>query len=277
MRFCKMHGCGNDYIYINCFEETVTDPNALSREMSDRHFGIGSDGLILISPTDTADAYMRMFNADGSEGDMCGNAIRCMAKYLYESGTVPRTEMRIETMSGIRTLRLFTEGGKVVRAQVDMGKARYASTDIPVLLLARQVVDHPIRTSRGIFGVTCVSMGNPHAVIYVDSVEDFPVEEVGRQIETHSLFPERVNTEFIEVLSPEHLKMRVWERGSGETWACGTGACASVAASVLRGFCPKDRDVTVDLRGGTLLIRVTDETVWMTGECVEVFRGTVEA
>lgn len=273
LRFTKMHGCGNDYVYVNCFEEEVKDPVSLSIAISDRHFGVGGDGLVLICPSDRADAKMRMFNADGSEGKMCGNAIRCVGKYLYDHGIVRKTTVTIETLSGIKTLELFLKDGKVDSAQVNMGPAILIPSEIPVNLPGEQAVAVPVKIAGEEHAITCVSMGNPHCIVFGGDPYELDLPKIGPLFENDPLFPERVNTEFIEVLDDHTLNMRVWERGSGETWACGTGACAAAVAAVLNGFCKKGKDISVRLRGGELTIRYTDEAVFMTGKATEVFHG----
>ena len=273
LRFTKMHGCGNDYVYVNCFEEEVKDPVSLSIAISDRHFGVGGDGLVLICPSDRADAKMRMFNADGSEGKMCGNAIRCVGKYLYDHGIVRKTTVTIETLSGIKTLELFLKDGKVDSAQVNMGPAILIPSEIPVNLPGERAVAVPVKIAGEEHTITCVSMGNPHCIVFGGDPYELDLPKIGPLFENDPLFPERVNTEFIEVLDDHTLNMRVWERGSGETWACGTGACAAAVAAVLNGFCKKGKDISVRLRGGELTIRYTDEAVFMTGKATEVFRG----
>ena len=273
LRFTKMHGCGNDYVYVNCFEQEVQDPVALSIAISDRHFGVGGDGLVLICPSDRADAKMRMFNADGSEGKMCGNAIRCVGKYLYDHGIVRKTTVTIETLSGIKTLELFLKDGKVDSAQVNMGPAILIPSEIPVNLPGERAVAVPVKIAGEEHTITCVSMGNPHCIVFGGDPYELDLPKIGPLFENDPLFPERVNTEFIEVLDDHTLNMRVWERGSGETWACGTGACAAAVAAVLNGFCKKGKDISVRLRGGELTIRYTDEAVFMTGKATEVFHG----
>lgn len=273
LRFTKMHGCGNDYVYVNCFEEEVKDPVSLSIAISDRHFGVGGDGLVLICPSDRADAKMRMFNADGSEGKMCGNAIRCVGKYLYDHGIVCKTTVTIETLSGIKTLELFLKDGKVDSAQVNMGPAILIPSEIPVNLPGERAVAVPVKIAGEEHTITCVSMGNPHCIVFGGDPYELDLPKIGPLFENDPLFPERVNTEFIEVLDDHTLNMRVWERGSGETWACGTGACAAAVAAVLNGFCKKGKDISVRLRGGELTIRYTDEAVFMTGKATEVFHG----
>ena len=273
LRFTKMHGCGNDYVYVNCFEEEVKDPVSLSIAISDRHFGVGGDGLVLICPSDRADAKMRMFNADGSEGKMCGNAIRCVGKYLYDHGIVRKTTVTIETLSGIKTLELFLKDGKADSAQVNMGPAILIPSEIPVNLPGERAVAVPVKIAGEEHTITCVSMGNPHCIVFGGDTYELDLPKIGPLFENDPLFPERVNTEFIEVLDDHTLNMRVWERGSGETWACGTGACAAAVAAVLNGFCKKGKDISVRLRGGELTIRYTDEAVFMTGKATEVFHG----
>lgn len=275
LKFTKMHGCGNDYIYFNCFETPVEHPEELSVRISDRHFGVGGDGIVLICPSDKADAKMRMFNIDGSEGKMCGNAIRCVGKYLYDNGIKRRNPLTIDTLSGIKTLRLNSGAdGKVDSVQVDMGKAILKPEEIPVKLDGETIASRPVKIDGKDYQITCVSMGNPHCVVFTDTdVAELPLEKIGPKFEFDPLFPERVNTEFINVIDKNTLKMRVWERGSGETLACGTGACASVVAACLNGFCQKNTDVTVRLVGGELVIRYTDQAVTMTGPATVAFTG----
>ena len=276
INFTKMQGCGNDYIYIDCLEKMVASPESLSVYMSDRHFGVGGDGIVLIAPSRVADCRMIMFNLDGSEGNMCGNAIRCVGKYMYDVAGHKRKHMTVETKSGIKKLELMTLGDEVVRVKVDMGKAELAPGKIPVALEGDMIVDRPVKIAGGDYNITCVSMGNPHAVVFTDMVDVLDLEKLGPKFEMDPLFPERVNTEFIKVIDKNTLKMRVWERGSGETLACGTGACAAVVAACLNGFCNKGEDVRVILRGGELVIRYTDEAVYMTGNCEKVFDGSIE-
>ena len=279
LRFTKMHGIGNDYIYFNTFDQKIDDPNALSKRLSDRRFGIGGDGIILVCPSDIADAKMRIFNEDGSEAKMCGNGIRCVAKFIYDYGIVPayRTTVRIDTLSGVKTIDLTVENGRAVSAKVDMGAAILKPADIPMLADGDQVVDQPLEVGGRTYRVTAVSMGNPHCVTFVDDVDSLDLAAIGPAFENHPAFPDRVNTEFVRVIDDRTLQMRVWERGSGATWACGTGACATVVAACLNGFCKKGDDVTVHLRGGDLVIRYTDETVVMTGPAATVFEGEVDA
>lgn len=278
MKFTKMHGIGNDYVYVNCFEETVENPERLSELISDRHFGIGSDGLVLIMPSDKADFRMRMFNADGSEGMMCGNATRCIGKYVYDKGMTDKTEITLETKSGIKKLKLFPENGKVKTVLVDMGKAIIKPADIPVLAEGENFISRKIEVNGNEETVTCVSMGNPHCVIFTDkNVDDFELEKIGPNFENHPLFPERINTEFANVIDSNTVKMRVWERGSGETWACGTGACATAVAACLNGHCKRDEEIRLMLRGGDLFITYkSDGTVLMRGPATTVFRGEID-
>lgn len=276
LEFTKMHGCGNDYIYINCFDREIGDPERFAIALSDRHFGIGGDGLVLICRSDIADARMRMFNMDGSEGRMCGNAIRCVAKYLYDNGLCKKNEIKIETLSGVKTLLLNTENGSVVSVKVDMGKAELEPSKIPVTLPGDRIINEPVTVGKETYNITCVSMGNPHAVVFCDDPDSLDIEELGPRFEHHEIFPERVNTEFVQVIDRNTIKMRVWERGSGETLACGTGACAAAVASVLNGYCNKGQDIRVLLAGGELTINYTDERVFMTGGCVKVFEGVIE-
>lgn len=277
MKFTKMQGIGNDYVYVNCFEETVADPEKVSEIISDRHFGIGADGLVLIMPSDKADFRMRMFNADGSEGNMCGNATRCIGKFVYDNHLTDKTSITLETRSGIKKLTLYPENGKVKTVLVDMGKAVLKPADIPMNVSGDTFINKPITVDGKEVFITAVSMGNPHAVTYVDDVDSLELEKIGPSFENHPLFPERVNTEFIKILDESTMQMRVWERGSGETWACGTGACAATAASVLNGYFPHDKEITVKLRGGDLFITYkSDGTVLMRGPAETVFTGEID-
>ncbi|MDR1734873.1 MAG: diaminopimelate epimerase [Oscillospiraceae bacterium] len=276
MPFTKMHGAGNDYLYINCFREAVENPAALSVKYSHRHFGVGADGLVLILPSESCDVRMRIFNADGSEAQMCGNASRCVAKYAYERGITTNNPLTLETNAGVKTIQLDVQGGIVRSARVDMGRPILAAANIPCLYTDEIVIHQPLQLSNGEeLQVTAVSMGNPHCVSFVENTEDYPLEAIGPLVENHPLFPERVNAEFVRILSPTEIQMRVYERGSGETLACGTGACASVVACVLNGFCEKDTDVTVKLRGGDLVIRWDSATgsVFKTGPAAYVCDG----
>ena len=277
LHFSKMHGLGNDYVYVNCLEQRLRHPEEVARLVSDRHFGIGSDGLILICPSDRADFEMRMFNADGSEGNMCGNGIRCVGKFVYDKGLTNRTELDIDTKSGIKHLSLTVQDGKAVMISVDMGKASVKSKDVPVETDYDTFISQPMLVHGEVFLVTCVSMGNPHAVIFCEGVDDLPLETIGPLFENHEIFPERINTEFIQLIDRSTLKMRVWERGSGETFACGTGACASVVAAILNEHCDFGDEVTVRLLGGDLKITVDESlNVLMKGPATHVFDGTME-
>ncbi|MCI7322147.1 MAG: diaminopimelate epimerase [Lachnospiraceae bacterium] len=276
MKFTKMHGCGNDYVYVNLFEEKIKDPAALSIKVSDRHFGIGSDGLITIGPSEQADFRMRIYNADGSEAEMCGNGIRCVAKYVYDHHMTDQKEISVETGAGVKTLQLTVEDGKVTMVRVDMGQPVLEPDQIPVKASGDRVVDEPITAGGKEWRMTCVSMGNPHAVVFVDDVADFALETYGPAFENHERFPKRINTEFVQVISRKEVSMRVWERGSAETFACGTGTCATVMACILNDR--TDNQVLVHLRGGDLQIEYDSESrhIFMTGPAIEVFEGQWE-
>lgn len=278
LTFSKMHGIGNDYIYINCFQETVTDPEKLSIFMSDVRFGVGSDGLVLILPSEVANFRMRIFNADGSEAMMCGNATRCIGKYVYDMGMTDKTEVSLETNSGIKYLTLYPGAdGKIESVKVDMGKAILVPREIPVDSPLERFIAQPVTVDGTEYEMTCVSMGNPHAVVFLPEVDSLDLEKIGPSFEHHPLFPDRVNTEFVRVIDDHTLQMRVWERGSGETFACGTGTCATVVAAVLNGFCKKEEEILVHLRGGDLrIIYHEDETVTMIGPATYVFEGKME-
>ena len=279
LSFTKMHGCGNDYVYFNCFDHIIDNPEGLSIALSDRHFGVGGDGIILIERSDKAAGKMRIFNLDGSEAMMCGNGIRCVAKFMRDNGLVDRDDFEIETLSGNKKVSLCRHYGEVNGTTVDMGAAILDPKLIPTALPADEngrVVDRPIKIGGEDYNITCVSMGNPHAVVFMHgNIDELDLETLGPKFEFNEAFPDRVNTEFIKVIDDHTLKMRVWERGSGETWACGTGACAAATAAVLNGYCPKNENITVRLRGGDLMIRVTDEAVYMTGNAVTVFSGEI--
>ena len=278
LRFTKMHGISNDYVYISTFDQPEEDWEQLAIRLSDRRTGIGGDGIILVCPSEVADAKMRIFNADGSEGKMCGNGIRCVGKFVYDKGLVPadKTTVTIDTLSGIKTLELTVRDGKVQSARVDMGAAILSPAAIPVNYDGDRMINAPLEVDGKTWNVTAVSMGNPHCVTFVDDVDSLALEKLGPHFENHPAFPERVNTEFVKVIDDHTLQMRVWERGSGETWACGTGACATAVAACLNGYCKKGDDITVRLRGGDLVIRYTDDTVIMTGPASTVFEGEVE-
>ena len=273
MKFTKLHGCGNGYIYVNLFEEKLDNPAEMSIKVSDHHFGIGSDGLITIGPSEIADFAMRIYNADGSEAEMCGNGIRCVGKYVYDHGLTDKTEIAVESGAGIKYLTLNVENGKVATVCVDMGEPIFVPQEIPVVAEGDIVIDEPISVGGVEWKMTCVSMGNPHAVVFVDDVKTFELEKYGPLFENHERFPKRTNTEFVHVISRTEADMRVWERGSAETWACGTGTCATVVACILKGL--TDREVLVHLVGGDLVIRWDEETnhVFMTGPATEVFSG----
>ncbi len=275
MRFTKMHGLGNDYVYVDGSVETIENKPGTAVAVSDRHKGVGSDGLIIINPSAVADFEMEMYNADGSRGEMCGNGIRCVGKYVYDHGLTDKTEITVETLAGIRHLRLHVREGRVDSVRVDMGKPVLNPADIPVTVEGDTAVNRPITVGSREYRMTCVSMGNPHAVVYVDDVAGLDIEAVGPYFENHRLFPNRVNTEFVRVPDRKTVEMRVWERGSGETMACGTGACAAAVSSILNGY--TGNEVTVRLLGGDLEIEWDRErdTVYMTGPATEVFSGEI--
>jgi carbamoyl-phosphate synthase large subunit len=276
LHFTKMHGTGNDYLYFNCFDIEINSPESLSVLLSDRHIGVGGGGIVQILRSAVADAKMRVFNLDGSEGSMGGNPIRCVAKYLYDNGIVKKNSMRIETLSGVRELSLSTRNGVVSSVTVNMGPAELRPEKIPVRLAGDNVIARPITIGGVEYVITCVSFGNPHAVVFVEDVDKVDLCRVGPLFENDKMFPDRVNVEFVEVVDRNLLKMRVWERGSGETRACGTGACASSVAAVLNSYSDKGTDIKVQLLGGELIINYTDKAVSMTGNCIKVFDGIVE-
>ena len=275
MKFTKMEGLGNDYVYVNCFRETVDNPSEVAKKVSDRHFGIGSDGLILIKPSGVADFRMDMYNADGSQAEMCGNGIRCVAKYVYDYGLTDKTSISIETLAGIKYLDLQVTDGKVSLITVNMGSPELIPDKIPVISDSKRVVDEPIEVDGTTYKMTCVSMGNPHCIVFVEDTASFPLETVGPLFENHERFPKRVNTEFIQLLDRKTVNMRVWERGSGETLACGTGACASAVACILNGL--TEDEITLHLLGGDLIVRwdQEDNLVYMTGPARVVFDGEI--
>lgn len=277
MEFTKMEGLGNDYIYFNCLDNEIKSPEKLAIRLSDRHFGVGGDGIILIMKSDKADFRMRMFNADGSEGQMCGNASRCIGKYVYEKGLTTKEEITLETLAGIKYLKLQLKDKKVISVEVNMGKAILESKKIPVLSNKEKVINEKVCIASKDYNITCVSMGNPHCIIFLDKIDDLDLEKIGPMFENDKMFPERTNTEFIEVVDKTTIKMRVWERGSGETMACGTGACAASVAAVLNGYCEIGKEITVKLLGGDLKINyLPDQTLYMTGPCKFVFEGRIE-
>ena len=273
MKFTKMHGCGNDYVYVNCFEEEISDRPEFSKLVSNRNFGVGSDGLICICPSETADFKMDMYNADGSNAQMCGNGIRCVGKFVFEKGLTDKTKLKIETGGGVKTLDLNVENGIVKSARVDMGSPELRPQYIPIAEHGKSFINRPVIVGKEEYFVTALSVGNPHAVVFVKDVDALDLKTIGPKFENHPLFPERVNTEFVELIDRNTIKMRVWERGSGETLACGTGATASAAASILNGH--TENAVTVRLRGGELLIEWDRDKnkLYMTGPAVTVFDG----
>lgn len=275
MKFTKMQGLGNDYVYVNCFEETIENPPEMARKVSNRNFGIGSDGLIMINPSKVADFEMEMYNADGSRSEMCGNGIRCVGKYVYDYGLTKKKHISVETLAGIKQLELTVEDDKVKLVKVDMGSPELVAANIPIVAEGEQVIDEPIDVNGREYRMTGVSMGNPHAVVYVDDVKGLDLEKIGPAFENHKRFPNRVNTEFVKVIDRHTVEMRVWERGSGETMACGTGACAVAVASILNGF--TEDTVTVKLLGGDLFIEWDKEAdkVYMTGPAEVSFDGEI--
>ncbi len=277
MKFTKMHGTGNDYIYVNGFEEKIENPEEFAIQYSDRHKGIGSDGLVMIMPSDTCDFRMRMFNADGSESEMCGNASRCIGKFVYDKGMTDKTSVTLETLAGVKVLQLFIDKkNKVETVTVDMGEPILVPELIPTLFTGETIINKPVKFTEELqYNITCVSMGNPHAVIFTTEIDKLDLTKIGPVIENAAIFPRRINTEFIEIISIDRIKMRVWERGSGETMACGTGACASVVAAVLNGH--TNRKVTVELIGGELVIewKKSDNRVYLTGSATTVFEGEI--
>jgi diaminopimelate epimerase len=276
LKFTKMHGIGNDYVFVNALNQSWDEPEPLARLVSDRHFGIGSDGLVLIKPSGTADFMMDIYNMDGSQAKMCGNAIRCVGKYVYDHGLTDKRILQIETLSGIKTLQLMTSGGKVDRVSVNMGPPVFETASIPVHWHDRQIIEEPIAVAGHLYKLTCVSMGNPHAVTFLDQIDALDLSRIGPAFENHSLFPDRINTEFVQVLDRKNLRMRVWERGSGETLACGTGACAALAAAVATGR--SERQTVVHLKGGDLDIEWEEASneIIMTGPAAFVFEGWMD-
>lgn len=275
MKFTKMQGLGNDYVYVNCFKETIENPPEMAKKVSNRNFGIGSDGLIMINPSDVADFEMEMYNADGSRSEMCGNGIRCVGKYVYDYGLTEKEHISVETLAGIKYLDLTVEDGKVKLVKVDMGNPELVPANIPIVADGDRVIDEPINVNGTEYRMTGVSMGNPHAVVYVEDVKGLDIEKIGPAFENHERFPNRVNTEFVKVLDQNTVEMRVWERGSGETMACGTGACAVAVACILNGL--TEDKVTVKLLGGDLQIEWDKEAdkVYMTGPAEVSFDGEI--
>ena len=278
MKFTKMQGAGNDYIYVNCFEETVKNPNEAAVKVSDRHFGIGSDGLVLIEPSAVADFKMDIYNSDGSQAKMCGNATRCVAKYVYDNQLTQKDEISLETLSGVKYIKMFIENGKVKSAAVNMGAPVTEPEKIPVRLDGDIVLNRTIEAGGKEYAVTCVSMGNPHCVVFIADTDSLKIDDTGPLFENNRLFPDRINTEFIQLVDANTFKMRVWERGAGETLACGTGACAAAVAAILNGYCRKDEDISVVLLGGVLTIRWDSKSndVYMTGPAETVCTGEID-
>ena len=276
MKFTKMHGCGNDYVYVNGFTEKVADKPKAVVALSDRHFGIGSDGVIFINPSQQADFEMEMYNADGTRAEMCGNGIRCVGKYVYDHGMTDKTSITVESFGKVKYLDLTVENGKVVKVKVNMGKPELTAKDVPVISVHEQVIDEEIIVKGKSYRMTCVSMGNPHAVVFMDDVEHLAIEEIGPYFENHERFPNRTNTEFVQIIDDSHVKMRVWERGTGETLACGTGCCATAVACVLNHL--TGAHVTVQVLGGEIEIYwdQKENLVYMTGPAVTVFEGETE-
>ena len=276
MKFTKMHGCGNDYVYVNGFTEKVADKPKAVVALSDRHFGIGSDGVIFINPSQQADFEMEMYNADGTRAEMCGNGIRCVGKYVYDHGMTDKTSITVESFGKVKYLDLTVENGKVIKVKVNMGKPELTAKDVPVVSVHEQVIDEEITVKEKSYRMTCVSMGNPHAVVFMDDVEHLAIEEIGPYFENHERFPNRTNTEFVQVIDDSHVKMRVWERGTGETLACGTGCCATAVACVLNRL--TGAHVTVQVLGGEIEIYwdQKENLVYMTGPAVTVFEGETE-
>jgi diaminopimelate epimerase len=276
MKFTKMHGCGNDYVYVNGFTEKVADKPKAVVALSDRHFGIGSDGVIFINPSQQADFEMEMYNADGTRAEMCGNGIRCVGKYVYDHGMTDKTSITVESFGKVKYLDLTVENGKVIKVKVNMGKPELTAKDVPVVSVHEQVIDEEIIVKEKSYRMTCVSMGNPHAVVFMDDVEHLAIEEIGPYFENHERFPNRTNTEFVQVIDDSHVKMRVWERGTGETLACGTGCCATAVACVLNRL--TGAHVTVQVLGGEIEIYwdQKENLVYMTGPAVTVFEGETE-
>ena len=276
LNFTKMQATGNDDIYFNNMNKNIPSPESLTINFTDRHYGIGGDGVVLVEKSDIADAKMRIFNADGSESGMAGNCMRCVGKYLHDRGIVPKMEMTIETESGIKELTLYSFGGEVRSVRVNMGKAELNPAKIPVKLEGQNAIKRKLKVADGEYEINCVNIGNPHCVVFVDRVDRVDLASVGPLFENDPLFPERINAEFVRVVNGNTLKMRVWERGNGETLACGTGACAAVVAAVENGFCEKGEDITVKVRGGELIVNYTDDAVYLTGNASLVYNGTVE-
>lgn len=277
MVFYKMHGAGNDYIYFDCIKKEMANPHELAIRLSDRHFSIGGDGIILLCPSNIADVKMRIFNADGSEGKMCGNGVRCVGKLAYDLGYVHKKICAVETLSGVKKLELILDkSGAVSAANVDMGSPVLNGEQIPSTFCGKKIVAHPLKICGNTYKVTLVSMGNPHCVVFVENPDKINIEKLGTKFENHSAFPQRINTEFVSVIGKNKLKMRVWERGSGETLACGTGACAAAVAAVLNGYCNKNEAITVTLKGGDLTVTYAEESVYLYGSAALSFIGEIQ-
>ena len=276
MKFAKMQGTGNDYIYVNCFDESIDDPPAAAKFLSDRHFGIGSDGLVLILPSDKADFKMDIYNSDGSRAKMCGNAARCVAKYVCDRKMTDKDMISLETLSGIKYISIYKTDGKVTSAQVNMGSPMLKSRDIPALIESDTVISHPLEVGKKVYSVTCLSMGNPHCVVFSKNIDYINIQKIGAEFENHPAFPDRINTEFVQPISASRIKMRVWERGAGETLSCGTGACAAAVACILNGYCKRNTDIKISLRGGELSVKWSaDGNVYLTGSAQTVFTGEI--
>lgn len=275
LRFVKMHGCGNDYVFVDNFSREIYNPERLATRFCVRRFGIGADGFVMLGKSMVADAKMRMFNPDGSEAQMCGNAIRCAAKFLVERGYCQNLEITIETLDGIKEITAYATSNQVHSARVNMGMPRFAPEQIPANLPGDMIIDYPLEVGGRQWRITCVSVGNPHCVIFVDNIDDLDLEQIGPDFEHHEFFPERINTEFIRIIDRNKLQMRVWERGAGETLACGTGAAAAAVAAILNGHCDKNTDIQIELSGGTIVINFTDNGIFMTGGCFQVYEGIV--
>ena len=276
MKFTKMHGAGNDYIYIDCFTENVDNPEEMSRKLSDRHFGIGADGIVLIKPSIIADCSMNIYNADGSQAEMCGNAVRCVAKYIYDNKK-KCDRIKIDTLSGIKAVEIRSKDGKAIGGTVNMGKPILNGRHIPTRYGMSVVKDQILNIDNNDYKITCISMGNPHCVVFCDDVDRLKLDKIGPLFERHEMFPERINTEFVEIVDENHLKIRVWERGSGETLACGTGACAVAVASVINGICRRNEKIKIQARGGVLSVEWQEnDNVYLTGEALCVFDGKID-
>ena len=275
MKFTKMHGAGNDYIYIDCFTENVENPEDLSKKLSEKHFSVGADGIVLIKPSLVADCFMDIYNADGSRAKMCGNAIRCVAKYIYDN-KIKKPVIKIDTLSGIKLVEVYTENGFATGGRVNMGKPIFNGRQIPTRYGDSIVKNKIINIENNDYEITCVSMGNPHCVVFRKDIHKLDLGKIGPLFENHEMFPERINTEFVEIIDEKTLKMRVWERGSGETLACGTGACAVAVASVVNGFCEKDKDIKIHTKGGVLTVKWhKNDNVYLSGNAVKVFDGEI--